>query len=47
MGLHEWLGVALLTMFVGPTVVLLAIGGFMELTQRKRPDANAVNGDSV
>jgi hypothetical protein len=47
MGWHDWFGIALLTGFVGPTVVLLAIGGIMELIQRKKADANATNGDSA
>ncbi len=47
MGLHEWLGVTLLVAIIGPTVVLLAIGGVTELIQRKKADANTVKGDSV
>lgn len=47
MGVHEWLGVALLIGFVGPTLVLLVIGGITELSQRKKADANTAKGNSA
>ena len=47
MGLHEWLGVALLAAIIGPTLVLLTISVVVELIQRKKADANAVKADSA
>lgn len=47
MGWHDWFGIALLAVFVGPTLTLLAIGGVMALIERKKADAIAVKSGSA